>query len=42
MYNMITSTGDNGFVLQDVFGDIDGKPVLTFTGYVCEPDGDGS
>jgi hypothetical protein len=37
-----TCDGDNGLVLQDVFGDIDGKPVLTFTGYACEPDGDGN
>jgi hypothetical protein len=33
--------GDDGLVLQDVFGEIDGEPVLTFTGYTCEPDGDG-
>jgi hypothetical protein len=33
--------GDNGLVLQDEFGDIDGEPVLTFTGYECEPDGGG-
>jgi hypothetical protein len=33
--------GDDGLVLQDEFGDIDGQPVLTFTGYACEPDGDG-
>jgi hypothetical protein len=33
--------GDDGLVLQDEFGDLDGKPVLTFTGYACESDSDG-
>jgi hypothetical protein len=33
--------GDDGLVLQDEFGDLNGKPVMTFTGYACEPDDDG-
>ena len=33
--------GDDGLVLQDEFGEVDGEPVLTFTGYACEPDDDG-
>jgi hypothetical protein len=33
---------DNGLVLQDAFGDIDGNPVLTFTENTFEPNGDGT
>jgi hypothetical protein len=33
--------GDDCLVLQDEFGEVNGEPVLTLTGYACEPDDDG-
>jgi hypothetical protein len=34
--------GDTGLVLKDELGDIDGEPVLAFTGYSCDADDDGN
>jgi hypothetical protein len=36
---IINSSCDGDY---DVLGGINGKPVLTFTGSACEPDGDGT